>query len=192
MSAPPTHEQDWGPMGMVVTIYYPSGQTTVSYALDIPATITIKATNDNEIYDSLREFNALYVTKPQRFTWDIAVPVTSYAYRLIRGLHLNNIPFDMDIMANERDPASGTDFSKQQFKAGKEKLMNCRSSDMSTPYRAGELPIAAFSGKALSIKLFDSANGTGTVEFGNGSYPQTSTILAPTIGKDGTNKLFWS
>ena len=143
--------------------------------------VVISIMNTNYIYDGLDKHNSGYVDQPQRFTFTFSVPANTYTFRLLRGLLANKSVFHLGL----EDPEA-----RGEYKGVEDKLLYCKFSDMSIPFRVGDVPMASFSGKSLRWTYRNTDGDTDYEhEFGGVLPNETDAISSMGVKADATD--YW-
>ncbi len=186
MSVLPTEmSKDWGYEGIVTKITYGTNFDQQADS-DITLNITWGVSSDTEPYDGLENTNVGYIHMPQRFTFTINVPNTSFISRLLHGLNLNRLPFHTSIKTEEV-------IATPRNKLGYQALRYCKITNEEQNYRVGELAVITFTGKALYISP-DNGQYNGNplaVNIGDNNMLD-STNLKASLGKKADGGNFWT
>ena len=151
-----------------IEYYDLDGNLSELHRIQVVNRISINVVQDLQPYDGLDQWNQGYIEKPPRYSFTIAVPVTSPTTRLLRSLLVTGIPFNLKVY----DPQEYNNVDKTEFQLLAEHLQQCRLTSKEVSIVVGDLPMVVFNGLALEYTFNDGQDANASAfTIGSGRLP---------------------
>lgn len=182
--------QNWNTANLAYKLNIPDGGTFKFTGTD---NVTVNKTKNYKVMDNIQSHNSGYNKLPMRITWSVTVKGNSVDSNILSGLLDSDKIFDFEyynIMTNPTD--------LNEFKIGREMLVNCILESSTLSMQADGIAMFTFNGLALGYTVarnpqIDSdwfKRDSVTVVMGDGMEKITQAELESADGKGLTDPAF--